>query len=191
MNNVSSKTRKLTNSAIMIALSLVLSFFAVFKAANGGDVTIGSMVPVMIIAFMYSTKWGIFTSLVYTVLNMIFKQVVTTLPTEAFGSYALMIILDYVLAFGVFGLAGFFYRLMGSKKWAMPVSAAIVTFLRFLCHFASGIILWGSYAPEGQPVWIYSILYNGGYMLPELIINTVIVAILSVWAIPYVSKKFA
>lgn len=191
MNNVSSKTRKLTNSAIMIALSLVLSFCTVFKAANGGDVTIGSMVPIMIIAFMYSTKWGIFTSLVYTVLNMIFKQVVTTLPTEAFGSYALMIILDYVLAFGVFGLAGFFYRLMGSKRWAMPVSAAIVTFLRFLSHFAAGIILWGSYAPEGQPVWIYSILYNGGYMLPELIINTVIVAILSVWAIPYVSKKFA
>ena len=117
MNNVSSTTRKLTNSAMMIALSLVLSFFAVFKAANGGDVTIGSMVPVMIIAFMYSTKWGILTSLVYTVLNMIFKQVVTTLPTEAFGSYALMIILDYVLAFGVFGLAGFFYRLMGSKRW--------------------------------------------------------------------------
>lgn len=190
MNNLGSTTKKLTNSAIMIALSLVLSFCAVFKAANGGDVTIGSMVPVIIISFMYSTKWGIFTSFVYTVLNMIFKQVVTTLPTEGFGAYALMIILDYVLAFGVFGLAGFFYRLMGSKKWAMPVSAAIVTFLRYLCHFASGIILWGSYAPEGQPVWIYSILYNGGYMLPEIIITTGITAILSVWAIPYIIKNF-
>ena len=191
MNNVSSTTKKLTNSAIMIALSLVLSFCAIFKAPNGGDVTIGSMVPIMIIAFMYSTKWGIFTSLVYTVLNMIFKGVVTTLPTEGLGSYAMMIILDYVLAFGVFGLAGFFWRLMGEKKWAMTVSAVIVTFLRFVCHFASGIILWGSSAPEGQPVWLYSITYNGGYMLPEILINAVIVAILSVWAIPYVMKKFA
>lgn len=190
-NNVNSKTRKLVNSAIMIALALVLSYCAIFKAPNGGDITIGSMVPIIIISFMYSTKWGIFTSLVYTVLNMIFKQVVTTLPTEAFGSYALMIILDYLLAFGVFGLAGFFYRIMGAKKWAMCVSAAIVTFLRYICHFLSGIILWGSYAPEGQAVWYYSLVYNGGYMVPEIIINTVIVGLLSVWAIPYVMKKFA
>ena len=50
-------------------------------------------------------------------------------------------------------------------------------FGRFLCSFASGILIWGEYAPEGQPVWLYSLTYNGGYMLPELII-TVAAAVL-------------
>ncbi|MBE7037669.1 MAG: energy-coupled thiamine transporter ThiT [Ruminococcaceae bacterium] len=186
-----SMTKKLTNSAIMIALSLVLSFFAVFKAPNGGDITIGSMVPVIVISFMYSTRWGIFTSICYTVLNMIFKGVVTTLPTEEISTYLLMILLDYILAFGVFGLAGFFYRLMGEKRISMIISSFLVTFLRYVCHFLSGIILWGSYAPEGQPVWIYSILYNGGYMIPEIIITTLIVSVLSISSIDTIIKKFS
>lgn len=184
-------TKKLTNSAIMIALSLVLAFFAVFKAPNGGDVTIGSMVPIIIISFMYSSKWGIFTAVCYTVLNMIFKGVVTTLPTEGITTYFLMILLDYILAFGVFGLAGFFYRLMKKTRFAMCASAFIVSFLRYVCHFLSGIILWGSYAPEGQPVWLYSLIYNGGYMIPEIIITTVIIGVLSVSAIDAMIKKFA
>jgi len=188
---IMSMTKKLTNSAIMIALSLVLSFFAIFKAPNGGDITIGSMVPIIVISFMYSTRWGIFTSLCYTVLNMIFKGVVTTLPTEEITTYVLMIILDYILAFGVFGLAGFFYRLMGKTRLSMILSAAIVTFLRFVCHFLSGIILWASYAPEGQPVWLYSIVYNGGYMVPEIVITTLIVSVLSISVINTIIKKFS
>lgn len=188
-------TKKLTNSAIMIALSLVLAFFAVFQAPNGGDITIGAMVPIIIISFMYSTKWGILTAICYTILNMIFKGVVTTLPTEDLSTYFLMIILDYVLAFGVFGLAGFFKRtiekLTQKPRFAMCASAFTVAFLRYVSHFLSGIILWGEYAPEGQPVWIYSILYNGAYMVPEIIITTVIISVLSVSAIDTITKKFA
>ncbi|UKI35699.1 MAG: energy-coupled thiamine transporter ThiT [Clostridiales bacterium] len=120
--------------------------------------TIGSMVPVMIIAFMYSTKWEFSHLWFYTVLNMIFQ---TGCNHTSHRGVRLIRADDYsrlrsrVRRFRTCRI--FFYRLMGSKRWAMPVSAAIVTFLRFLCHFASGIILWGSYAPEGQPVWIYSI----------------------------------
>lgn len=183
-------TKKLTNTAIMIALAEVLSFFTVFQGINGGDVTIGSAVPIILIAFMYNTPWGILTSLVYTLVNMLLKGIVTTLPTEGLYTYFMMILLDYVLAFGVLGLAGWFSRKMGGGSVAMTVSAAIVVFLRFVCHYASGIILWGSYAPEGQSVWLYSLLYNGGYMLPELIITTVIVGILSVKVIPMIIEKF-
>ena len=183
-------TKKLTNTAIMIALAEVLSFFTVFQGINGGDVTIGSAVPIILIAFMYNTPWGILTSLVYTLVNMLLKGIVTTLPTEGLYTYFMMILLDYVLAFGVLGLAGWFSRKMGGSSVAMTVSAAFVVFLRFVCHYASGVILWGSYAPEGQSVWLYSLLYNGGYMLPELIITTVIVGILSVKVIPMIIEKF-
>ena len=59
-----------------------------------------------------------------------------------------------------------------------PVLYAIVLFLRFLCHFATGILIWSSYAPEGQPVWLYSLLYNGGYMLFETIISMILIVLI-------------
>ncbi len=177
-------TKRLTTSAIMIALAAVLSYFTIFPAPNGGDITIGSMVPIVLVALLYNTKWGIFTAITYSVVNMLIKGVVTTLPAYTLSTYLLMILIDYILAFGVLGLAGFFYRAMGKKTWAMPVSAAIVTSLRFVCHFISGILLWGSYAPEGQSVYYYSLLYNGGYMVPEIVITTVIVALLSKTVMP-------
>lgn len=182
-------TKKLTNSALMIALAQVLSLLAVFQGAYGGDVTIGGSVPIIIISLMYGAKWGIFTALVSTLVNMLFKGVITALPADI-GTYVLMILLDYVIAFGVIGLAGFFSRILGGKRWSMIASAAIVNFLRFICHFISGIVLWGSYAPEGQPVWLYSITYNGGYMLPEMIIATVIIAFLSIKLIPMLIEKY-
>ena len=181
------KTKKITVSALMIALAQILSILAVFQAPNGGDITLGGAVPIIVVSLMYSTKWGIFTALVSTLVNMLLKGVITTLPTDL-GTYFLMILLDYVLAFGVIGLAGFFYRRMGKGRTAIVISSAIVIFLRFLCHFASGILLWGSYAPEGQPVWLYSIIYNGGYMLPEIIITVIIMSILSVKIIPKLIK---
>ena len=176
-------TKKLTVSALMIALAQILSILAVFQAPNGGDITLGGAVPIIIVSLMYSTKWGIFTAIVSTLVNMLLKGVITTLPADL-GTYFMMVFLDYVLAFGVIGLAGLFSRMMKSTRFAMVVSSAIVVFLRFLCHFASGILLWGIYAPKGQPVWIYSLIYNGGYMLPEMIITVVIMSVLSVKIIP-------
>ncbi len=176
-------TKKLTLSALMIALAQILSILAVFQAPNGGDITLGGAVPIIIVSLMYSTKWGIFTALVSTLVNMLLKGVITTLPADL-GTYFAMLILDYILAFGVFGLAGFFYRKMGRGKITIVISSAIVIFLRFLCHFVSGILLWGAFAPEGQSVWLYSLIYNGGYMFPEIIITVIIMSILSVKIIP-------
>ena len=68
---------------------------------------------------------------------------------------------------------------LGRKTLWYGVGAAVVCFLRFVCSFLSGIVIWGAYAPEGTPVWIYSLTYNGGYMLPELIITTAGIVLLS------------
>lgn len=104
-------------------------------------------------------------------------------PVETVFWYALVVLLDYVVAFTVLGLAGVI-----AKPFSNPVKGAVVgtltvTAVRYLCHFASGILIWGVYAPEGTPVWLYSLLYNGSYMIPEMIITTIVVSLI-VKAIP-------
>jgi len=82
------------------------------------------------------------------------------------------------LAFSVIGLAGTFYKMFGKKPWSIPAACAVVVTMRFLCHFISGILIWGVYAEKGQSVAVYSLVYNGLYMLPELIITTTAAALL-------------
>lgn len=98
-------------------------------------------------------------------------------PTQTILSFFAVILLDYLLAFGVLGLAGLFDKLYQKKKYAILLSAATVTTLRYLCHILSGILIWRCYAPEGQGVFLYSLFYNGSYMIPEIVINTAVAAL--------------
>jgi len=168
-------TRRLTESALLVALATVLSVYAVFRLPNGGSVTIGSMIPILLVSFKYSFRWSLLVALAYSLIQMMtgfYAPPVGTLPY-----YALMVLLDYVLAFGVLCLAGPICRLLGrgwSPRLRLMSAAVICITLRFICHFLSGMILWGVYAPAGQPVWLYSLLYNGSYMLCEGLISGVI-----------------
>ena len=168
----SSGTRRLTESALLIALATALSLYKLFEAPYGGAVTLGSMIPIMLISIKYRFGWSLIAALAYSLIQMMTGFWAP--PIEEFLYYALMILLDYVIAFGVLCLAGPIYNSL--KKKIPPriglIIAVIVCFsLRFLCHFTSGIIIWGVYAPEGQAAWLYSLLYNGGYMLFECIIS--------------------
>ncbi len=89
-----------------------------------------------------------------------------------------MILFDYVLAFTVLGTAAFFGKPFKNRIASVAVGATTVGILRFLCSFLSGILVWASYAPEGTAVWVYSLTYNGGYMLPEIVITTAVTMIL-------------
>ena len=176
-----SKTKKLTTSALLVAMSAVLTFISKVIPApwfQGGAVTLGSMVPIIAIAIMFGTKWGIVSGLVYSVLNILIMGFYPP-PTQTFLNFAAVVLLDYAVAFGVLGLAGTFYKLLGKKVWAIPISGAIVTTLRYISHIVSGILIWGVYAEEGQSVLAYAVLYNGSFMIPEIIITTVVLALLS------------
>ena len=74
------------------------------------------------------------------------------------------VLLDYPIAFGALGLAGFF-----RNRAFLGINVGIAG--RFLAHFVSGIIFFAIYAPEGMSPIIYSALYNGSYLLPELVIS--------------------
>ena len=183
--------RTLTESALLIAVASVLSIFALFKLPNGGSVTIGSMIPIILISMKYPLDWSLTAAFVYSLIQMI--QGFYPPPVENIYYYTLMVLLDYVVAFSVLCLAGPLYRKF-SKIWSARVSmmtAAISCFvLRFICHFLSGIIIWGYYAGENQPVWLYSLLYNGSYMLCECLISGVILLLAGqMLAVIFLGKK--
>lgn len=172
-------TKKLTTSALMTALATLLMFISKIIPApwlQGGSVTLASMVPIVFVGILYGTKWGLCSSVAFALIQMMFGFYPP--PTQSFIYFVLVVLLDYLLAFGVLGLSGIFYSLFGKNKFAIPLSAFTVTSLRYICHILSGLLIWGVYAPEGQGVLIYSLVYNGSYMVPEIIITTIVTTIL-------------
>ena len=183
------KTKKLTLSAIMVALSTVLVILSKLIPApwmQGGSITLASMVPIIAASIVIDLKWGLLTGIVFSIIQMMTGFYPP--PTQNFISFFLVVMLDYVVAFGVLGLADLFYQMMNKKIWAIPVSGIIVTTLRYVCHILSGILIWGVYAEEGQTVLAYSVTYNGSYMIPEIIITGVVLSILSKIIIKYAKK---
>jgi thiamine transporter len=73
-------------------------------------------------------------------------------------------LLDYPIAFGVLGVTGFF------KNRPLWLGISLGGVLRFFCHVLSGVVFFGSFAPEGTNVWVYSAVYNGSFMAPTLVV---------------------
>ena len=172
------KTFNLTRASVMIALSSALSFFKIIELANGGSVTMGSMVPVILISFVINAKWGIFSAFTYSLIQMLIGGIAAP-PIQNFLYYFLVIMLDYVVAFTVLGLGNTLSSFIKNKTAKLITGTFLVVFLRFVCHFLSGILIWDVYAPEGQSVFLYSLIYNGSYMGIELIITLVIITVIS------------
>lgn len=174
------KTKKLTTSAVLIALSTVLVFASKLIPSpwlQGGSVTLASMVPIILISFINGTRWGILSGFVFSLIQMMTGFYPP--PTQNFISFVLVIFLDYIFAFSILGCADIFKRLTKNRVWSECFSGVIVTSLRYLCHILSGILIWGVYAEEGQTVLAYSITYNGSYMIPEIIITGVVIALIT------------
>lgn len=157
----------------MIALASVLSLIPLYHAPYGGTVTLGSMVPLILVCmYIKDMRWSFLACFAYSLIQMLFGFAAP--PTPTFGYFLAVVLLDYIIAFTVISVANPIARLFKNKVFGIAVGSVAALLIRFICHFISGILIWGVYAPEGQPVWLYSILYNGGYMLPEIVITTVI-----------------
>ncbi|MCG1021896.1 energy-coupled thiamine transporter ThiT [Sutcliffiella horikoshii] len=145
---------------------------------QGGSIAI-SMVPIFIMAFRWGLKGGILSGFVLGLL-----QIVTG---NFYGVDPVQIFLDYIVAFVVLGFAGVVAKQVVNaskednlKKLILFVAVAIflACLLRFSAHFVAGMIFFGHFAPEGQPVWLYSLIYNGSYMLPSFVVTTVVTVLL-------------
>ncbi|HLA23798.1 MAG TPA: energy-coupled thiamine transporter ThiT [bacterium] len=150
--------QRLVEIGIAVALVAVLSNVRVYKLPQGGSITAGSLVPVFYIALRWGGKAGMLAGVLAGLVNYIL---------EPFYVHPLQVLLDYPVAFGALGLAGFFPR---SPALGIVIGGAG----RFLAHFLSGIVFFASYAPKGTSPVVYSAVYNGSYMLPEIVISIVL-----------------
>lgn len=175
MSKTYSKTRILVECALMIALGTVLANIKIYELANGGSVTLFSMVPFILVSFRHGAKWGLFTGFVNSLLQMLLGFYAPPAPglLPLFG----MIMLDYVLAFTLLGLACVFAKPFKNRLVGVAVGSAVVCLIRFLCSFLSGVLIWGNLS-DGLPAWTYSLGYNASYMLPETVLTVVAVVLL-------------
>lgn len=163
-------TRRLLESAIMIGIATVINEFITFKApwAFGGSITLGSMIPLVLITWRWGSRQGLFTALVFAIMQMIIGVKNVAYGQNAFQVVAIAL-LDYIVAYTVYGLSGLFKNRTKNHTLALGSGILLASALRFLCHFVSGWLIWDALWPnsEGMSGALYSLIYNGGYMLPE------------------------
>ena len=159
--------RILVESSVMIALAVLFDFIKIYQMPNGGSVTLGSMVPIMFLAWRWGARVGIFAGCVFGIIGFILKP---------YFIHWAQFFVDYLLAFGVIGIVGLWKQSKSSVKIAMAVVVAGT--LRYLVHVASGVLFWMEDV-ETKAAIIGSLSYNATYMIPEIIISVVIMTLLT------------
>ena len=131
---------------------------------HGGSITLFSMVPILVMSYRHGAKWGIMTAFVNSLIQLV-QGLGNLAYCQTLTAQVGCVLLDYLLAFTVLGFAGLF-RKHGVPGYIFGISLALV--MRLVSHVISGVIFFASWAPEGWNPFIYSVSYNGLYMLPEM-----------------------
>lgn len=160
------KLKVLTESAVMLALAFALSSAKLFEMPLGGSVTVASMLPIMIISFKWGNRAGLATAFLYSVTQALQALASGNVFPYCEGADTLIIciVFDYLFPFTILGLAGVFYGKFKNTNIDFVVGASFVVFLRFCSHFLTGVYIWKQWAPEGMGKYLYSFLYNGGFL---------------------------
>jgi len=174
----SNRTLFLIEIAIFTALALVLDIipFLKFKIWPAGGSISFAMIPIFIVAFRWGLKGGIISGFLWGVLQIAIG--------DAYILNFWQGAIEYGFAFLALGFAGVFassaqqaFKQENRKKTFLYIMFGVLlgTSLRFIAHFVAGIIFFGDAAPEGQPAWIYSLVYNSSYLIPGFILSTLVV----------------
>lgn len=182
------KTLKLVEGAIMVALAVVLSFIKFKFLPYGGSITLVSMLPIMVYSIRHGLSWGMLVSVVYALVQMF----IDLGEVSSWGLSAAMFVgclaFDYIIAFSVLGLAGMFRN----KGTGGAVGGMVVAMLlRYISHIISGVVIFKS----AGAIWdglnienslLYSMAYNATYMLPEIVFSIIVVVVL--FSVPQTKK---
>lgn len=160
---------RLTESAIMLAFAVVLSMIKVVSLPYGGSITACSMLPILIIAYRHGTAWGLLTAGVFSLLQLVIGSSSLSYATN-FASVLAIILLDYVVAYMVLGLGGIFRKVFPGQGAALAAGALLTGLLRYFSHTIVGCTVWAGLSIPTEQALVYSIAYNGTYMIPETII---------------------
>ena len=212
------KTKRLTESAMLLALALVLELagrLVIPPMPFGGQLTLAGMLPIVLISWRHGVKWGLVSGFAYSLIQMALGAGTVTAAFQPgyfgdgvmLGRALLMCALDYVAAYTVLGIGGAFRNALRKPALSLSLGTALALTGRYLVHILSGYILFSGWAEwfftqDGFPAWgaglvrdlspdalgwVYSVVYNGMYMIPELIL-TVIAAVL-VARVPGIARK--
>ena len=191
--------------AVAIVLELVSKMF-IPEMPFGGQITLVSMLPVVLISYRHGVKWGLVAGMTYALLEMAIgaKTVASAFQPGYFGdgtmivNALIMCVLDYLVAFTVLGLGGLFRDRIKKPGMSLMCGSLVALGARYAAHIASGYILFSGWAEwfftqEGFPAWgaqlvqslspeelglVYSVVYNGMYMIPEMVITAVVALLL-------------
>jgi thiamine transporter len=179
-----STVRLMAEGGVCVALSIALSYLKIPIGMEfggfGGSIDL-VMIPLIIFAMRSNLGWGVGAGLVFGTLKFIFAN--------GAAINWISIIFDYSVAYAMVGLAGLFHK----HFKLMPLAALLGCLGRFAIHFLSGVTVYAQYLPEefmgvDKPsVALYSLLYNGTYMLPNTIIAVVVCILLL--AMPKILKQ--
>ena len=212
------KTRRLTESAMLLAMAVVLELVSkifIPPMAFGGQLTIVCMLPVVLISYRHGVKWGMVAGFAYSLLQMALGAGTVTAAFQPgyfgdgtmIGNAILMCLFDYILAYTALGLGGIFRDRIKKPGLALSLGSLVALGCRYAAHIVSGYILFAGWAEwfftqEGFPAWgaglveslspqllgfVYSLVYNGMYMIPEIILTAVVALILG--RIPKIAVK--
>lgn len=185
----------LVECAMMVALATVLSLIKVYDSPYGGSITLLSMAPVILISFRRGVGPGLVTGLVYSVIQLLLGlNNVAWVPD--LGGKVLCILFDYIIPFTALGFAGIFRKIKFSSNEkknlviAAIIGTLVVTIFRYVCHIFSGVVVWYAldlewYADDPEHIvnkysaFVFAAIYNGIFMVPEIIETTVGVPLLA------------
>jgi len=210
MENKRINTKRLTESAMLLAVAIVLELISkifIPEQPFGGQLTLASMLPIVLISYRYGMKWGFLTAFTYALLEMAIggKTVAAAFQPGYFGdgtmigNAIIMCLLDYIVAYTLLGLGGIFRNKIKNPGMALMAGSLVALGARYLSHVVSGYVLFSGWAEwyftqEGFPAWgaslvetlspnvlgfVYSLVYNGMYMVPEMIFTAIAASFLS------------
>ncbi len=161
-------TKKLTISAMLISLSFVLSFIKIKIAPQGGSVTLMSMLPVLLACYFGGFSLGLFIGFVFALLQFVSSPWVLTIET---------FLLDYILAYSFVALAPTFKKCVKNQTISLILGILLVYVVRIICHVLSGMIIFNfGIISDGFPTdsaFIYSLVYNVTYLVPDMILTMI------------------
>ncbi len=183
VKNINTPLGKLLECAILIAMAVILNFFKINSFwALGGSITVVSMLPILLAGYRHGMKWGLMTGISYAVLQILLDIGQISAWGLSPAVFIGTLLLDYLLAYGGLSMAGLFHK----KRNGLWISAIVCLTWRYLMHVLSGVILFAEYDQIGFTPLTWSIVYNGSYMLPELILTTAVAFLIG--RVPIIQK---
>ncbi|WP_051533507.1 energy-coupled thiamine transporter ThiT [Anaerovibrio sp. RM50] len=157
-------TQLLSRTSLVITMTIVLSQIRIVQMPQGGDVHIGAMIPLILLAYCYGWRITLVAGFICGVIGFMMKP---------YFFHPVQVLFDYPFPYMAIAVVGLFKR-----RIILGTIAAYI--LKFMFHFISGVAFFGSYAPEGTSPVVYSAIYNGSTAIPELIICCLILHFLPV-----------